>query len=93
MKLLLSLKSLALSIMLMAACSQSKWTEAEQDQWLKICYENFVNNAVDKEEKAQMKDLCNCMLKVTSRKYTVEEAADLTLEQERKLVQDCNYTY
>jgi hypothetical protein len=84
---------MVLSLMLITACSQSKWTEEEQDQWLKTCYETFVNNAVDKEEKVQMKDLCDCMLKVTSRKYTVEEAADLTLNQERKLMQDCNYAY
>lgn len=89
----ISIKITALALLLLVACSQSKWSKADQDNWLKTCHETFVNNTVSEEDKAQLEDLCDCMLKLTSRKYTVEEAKNLTEEQERKLLNDCNYAY
>ncbi len=93
MKFLKQTGILAISLILLVACSHSKWSKAEEDKWLKTCRETFVNNAVNKEDKAQLEDLCDCMLKLTSRKYTVEEAQNLTEDQERKLLNDCNYSY
>lgn len=84
---------IAIVLTLMAACSQSKWSEADQEKWLKNCRETFVEKATDKEEKAQLEDLCDCMLKLTSRKYTVEEAQNMTEDQMRQLFNDCNYSY
>lgn len=87
------LAALFLAMILLMACSQSKWSEAEKEKWMKNCREAFVNPAVNKDDKAQMEDLCDCMLKVTSRKYTAEEASNLTVDQERQLFNDCNYSY
>lgn len=84
---------LAIALILIASCSQSKWSEADQEKWLNNCHESFVNKATDKEEKALLEDLCDCMLKVTSRKYTVEEAQNMTEDQMRQLFNDCNYSY
>lgn len=90
---LAKIKILIISLMFLLACSQSKWSEADQEKWLKNCRETFVDKATDKEEKAQLEDLCDCMLEVTSRKYTVEEAQNLTEEQMRQLFNNCNYSY
>lgn len=84
---------IAITLILMVACSQSKWSEAEQEKWLETCRKTFVDKTTDKEEKARLEDLCDCMLMVTSRKYTVEEAQTLTENQMRQLFNDCNYSY
>jgi hypothetical protein len=83
----------AIALFLFTACSQSKWSEEEEEKWMKNCRETFVNHATSEDEKMQLEDLCDCMLKVTSRKYTAEEAQHLTEDQERKLLNDCNYSY
>lgn len=82
-----------IALILLGACSQSKWSKEDEEKWLKNCRETFVNQSVSEEEKAQLEDLCDCMMKVTSRKYTVQEAQNLTEEQERSLLNDCNYSY
>jgi len=73
--------------------STSDWSQADKDQWLKSCQETFVNKAVKEEDKDQLEDLCKCMLEVTSRDYTVEEAENLTEDQERKLLENCDYSW
>lgn len=87
------IKILIIALFLLGGCSQSKWSETDQENWLKNCRETFVDQATDKEDKANLEDLCDCMLKVTSRKYTVEEAQNLTEDQMRRLFNDCNYSY
>jgi hypothetical protein len=72
---------------------QSEWSQADKDKWLKTCQETFVDKAENETDKEQLEDLCKCMLDVTSRDYTVEEAVNLTDEQERKLLQNCNYNW
>ena len=82
-----------ISLILIHGCSQSKWTDEEEENWMKNCRETFVINATDEEEKRQLEDLCDCMLKVTSRKFSAEEAKNLSVDQERRLMNDCNYSY
>jgi Tfp pilus assembly protein PilP len=84
---------LAISFLLLFACSKSKWSQADQDKWLKNCKDTFMSDSVKDEDKAQIEELCKCMVKVTSRDYTVKEASDLTAEQMRKILNDCNYSY
>jgi thiamine biosynthesis lipoprotein ApbE len=83
----------AMILIILGACSQSKWSKEDEEKWMKNCRETFVDQSVNEEEKAQLEDLCDCMLKLTSRKYTVQEAQNLTEEQERSLLNDCNYSY
>ena len=87
------IKILAIGFLLLTACSQSKWSEADQEKWLKNCNETFSGKNIRPDDKKQLEDLCRCMLKVTSRKYSVEEAAHLNEDQERKIMQNCNYNW
>lgn len=82
-----------IALILLGACGQSKWSKDDEDKWMNNCRETFVDQAVNEEEKVQLEDLCDCMLKLTSRKYTVQEAQNLTEEQERSLLNNCNYSY
>jgi hypothetical protein len=84
------------SVLLFSSCgseSKSDWSQADQDKWMKSCQENLVNKVVKEEDKDQLEDLCKCMLKVTSSEYTAEEAANLSEDQERKLLENCDYSW
>ncbi|MCB0497369.1 MAG: hypothetical protein KDC79_14605 [Cyclobacteriaceae bacterium] len=83
------------ALLSLSSCNQSKsdWSQEDKDKWLKTCNDTFANNAVRQDDKEQLEDLCKCMLDETSRKYTVEEAANLTIDDQRKLLENCNYSW
>jgi hypothetical protein len=78
----------------LASCSNesSTWTQDQKDTWLKDCNDKFVANA-DPEDKANLESLCTCMLEVTARDYTPEEAKSISEDEERKLLENCNYNW
>ncbi len=67
-----------------------KWSSEQKATWTKSCMTFMENNGV--EEKNAV-DFCDCMLDKTSEKYTPEEAAKITEEEERKLWQSCDYDW
>lgn len=74
-------------------CKDSKadtWSEDQKTEWTKKCKDFMKTNGV--EEKNAV-DFCDCMLEKTSEKYTPEEAAQITEEEERKLWESCDYTW
>ncbi|MCD4789817.1 MAG: hypothetical protein K8R37_07425 [Bacteroidales bacterium] len=79
---------------LMYACnSNSKadtWSEEQKDKWKTNCMEFMSANNVEKNTAA---DFCDCMFKKTSEKYTPGEAANITEEEERKLWEECDYSW
>lgn len=86
---------LVLMVFFVFSCKNEKstWTDAQKQTWLQDCNATFVKNAVKQEDKAQLEDLCKCMLKVTSRDYTVEAAGKLTQDELRSQLEDCNYNF
>ena len=79
---------------LMYACDRDSkadtWNEEQKDKWTNRCMEFMTANNVEKSTAA---GFCDCMLKKTSKKYTPEEAASITAEEERKLWEECDYTW
>lgn len=83
------------ALLTLSGCTNksSEWSQNDKDKWLKSCNDTFANNTIREEDKAQLKDLCSCMLDQTSRKYTPEEAQHLTIDDERKILENCNYSW
>lgn len=77
-----------------SSCSNdsSTWTQDQKDTWLEECNDKFVVNA-EATDKASLESLCTCMLEVTSRDYTPTTVKTMTEDEERKLLQNCNYNW
>ena len=85
--------SLGLLLFVSACNCESKsdtWSNEQKATWTKSCITFMENNGV--EEKNAV-DFCDCMLDKTSEKYTPEEAAKITEEEERKLWESCDYNW
>lgn len=84
---------IALTMITYGCNSHSKantWSEQQKDKWTNECLELMkANGTNDKAAKA----FCDCMLEKTSDKYTPEEAAKMTLEEERKIWENCDYQW
>ena len=50
-------------------------------------------NSNSKKRLWNQEDHCDCMYKKTAKKYTPEEAYQLTVEQERKIWEACDYRW
>lgn len=66
------------------------WSADQQDKWKNDCMELLLSNGVNKPVAA---DHCDCIFKKTSEKYTPEEAANITTEEERKIWEECDYSW
>ena len=85
----------AMLIFLTTSCCDNNskadtWNEDQKKEWTDNCMKFMEQNGV--EEKNAV-DFCDCMLEKTSEKYTPEEAAKITEEEERKLWEGCDYTW
>lgn len=82
------------ALLLLAACnsnSKSKaWTVDQKEQWKTECEQMLVEEGIT---AAVAEDHCDCMYEKTSAKYTPEEAAALTVEQEREIWEECDYSW
>ncbi len=96
MKIIKLLFAFVIMAALFSACNydnKSKadsWNDQQKTVWTNKCTGFMKTNGV--EEKAAV-DFCDCMLDKTSEKYTPEEAANITEEEERKLWEECDYTW
>lgn len=93
------IKVLFASVILLAAITacdcqdKSKadtWNDQQKTEWTTKCKGFMKTNGV---EEKNAEDFCDCMLEKTSEKYTPEEAASITEEEERKLWESCDYTW
>jgi hypothetical protein len=66
------------------------WDNDQKAKWTKSCMTFMETKGV--EEKNAV-DFCDCMLEKTSEKYTPEEAANITEDEERKLWESCDYDW
>lgn len=73
-----------------SSSKSNTWTAEQQMKWKTECNELLVGHGTTKDVAA---DYCDCMFQKTSEKYTPDEAAVLTAEQERKIWEECNYSW
>lgn len=66
------------------------WSADQQKEWKKSCMTLLLDNGV---EKSVAEDRCDCMFEKTSEKYTPEEAAKIDIKQEKKLWEECDYSW
>ena len=66
------------------------WTQEDKAKWTKSCLTFMETNGV---EENNAKDFCDCMLDKTSKKYTPQEASEITEDEERKLWESCDYSW
>ena len=86
---------LTFSIVIIAgACNCSskadQWSSEQKATWTQNCMEFMAEQGVDEKNAT---DFCDCMLSKTSEKYTPEEAAAINEEEERKMWEDCDYSW
>ncbi len=83
-----------LALVVLSCNSNSKeatWNQEQEKIWKDKCLELF--KEMDGVSRAVAEDHCDCMLKKTAKKYTPEEATQLTIEQERKIWEECDYQW
>lgn len=66
------------------------WTAEQEAQWKTKCVQMLTEDGVS---QSVAEDHCDCMYGKTSEKYTPEEAASLTVEQEREIWEACDYSW
>ncbi len=81
-------------ILLATACNcDSKadtWSAEQQTEWKSKCMQFMNEQGVEKDNAV---DFCDCMYEKTSEKYTPEEAANITADEERELWSECDYSW
>jgi len=84
---------LLLTTLLFACDSNSKadtWSPDQEKKWKTECKSMLLENG---EREATAADYCDCIYEKTSAKYTPEEAANLSIEQEREIWDECDYSW
>jgi len=69
---------------------EKTWSSEQKTKWKTECQKLLINRGLKTKDA---NDFCDCMLKRTSQKYTPEEAAKITIEEERKLWNECDYQW
>jgi len=67
-----------------------KWSSEQKAAWTQNCMEFMAQQGVDDKDAT---GFCDCMLTKTSEKYTPEEAAAINEADERKLWEECDYSW
>ena len=84
---------LGLVVMSLSCNSNSKkklWSQEQEKVWKEKCVETLMTLDV---EKTVAEDHCDCMFTKTAKKYTPDEAEELTVEEERKIWENCDYRW
>jgi hypothetical protein len=66
------------------------WNPDQKKKWKTECKSLLMKNG---EREATAADYCDCIYEKMSAKYTPEEAANLTIEQEREIWDECDYSW
>lgn len=69
---------------------ENTWSEEQKTNWKTECQQKLIDRGLKASAAA---DFCDCMLKKTSQKYTPEETKKLTIEEVRKLWDECDYQW
>jgi len=96
MKIVRTLFLISSVVLLATACncnSDSKadtWSAEQQTEWKSKCMQFMNEQGVEKDNAV---DFCDCMYEKTSEKYTPDEAANITADEERELWSECDYSW
>lgn len=78
----------------MFSCStnskRNTWSKEQEKEWKSKCV-NLLEGGTT--TRAVAEDHCDCMFDKTAKRYTPEEAAALTVEQERQIWEECDYSW
>ena len=81
-------------LLMISACNcdskQSSWSVDQQNEWKSNCMKFMTDRGVEDRDAT---DFCDCMYSKTSNKYTPEEAKNITTEEERKMWNECDYSW
>jgi hypothetical protein len=69
---------------------ENTWSDEQKTKWKTECQQTLTSRGLKSKDA---NDFCDCMLKKTSQKYTPEEATKITIEEERKLWNECDYQW
>ena len=69
---------------------EKSWNQEQEKAWKANCLALFDSMEVS---RPVAEDHCDCIFKKTAEKYTPEEAAQITVEEERKIWEDCDYQW
>mgnify|MGYP001042379030 CR=1 FL=1 len=87
--------TLLLSILLLISCDTStkeaSWSEEQKENYVNNCLAGF--GEVPKTEERNVEALCDCMLELLMRDYTPEEAENITMDEQREILTNCNYNW
>jgi hypothetical protein len=95
MKIVRTLLLLTSIIFLAGACNcpdskADSWSADQQTEWKSKCMKFMTEKGVEEKNAT---DFCDCMYEKTSDKYTPEEAENITADEERKLWNECDYSW
>ena len=81
-------------LFVIAACNVNSksdtWSKEQEAKWKEGCMELMMENNIPNREA---EGVCDCIFEKTSEKYTPEEAANITEEEEQKIWQACDYQF
>ena len=66
------------------------WSSQQEQTWKTACMGLLTGNGVD---KPTAEDRCDCIFEKTSEKYTPEETEHITVEKEREIWEECDYSW
>lgn len=69
---------------------EKTWSSEQKTKWKTECQQLLISRGLKTKDA---NDFCDCMLKKTSEKYTPEEATKITVDEERKLWNECDYRW
>ncbi len=78
----------------LSSCSSNSkaktWSAQQKKTWKTECVKLLIKNGTD---KTIAEDRCDCLLKKTSEQFTPEEVKNITPEQEKKIWEECSYSW
>jgi len=84
-----------LTFLFLLACD----TSTKEESWSEEQKENYVNNClagfgeVPATEERNVEALCDCMLELLMRDFTPEEAKNISMDEQREILSNCNYSW
>ncbi len=84
-----------ITLLLLFACDTStkeaSWSEEQKKNYVNNCLAGFGD--VPAPEERNVEALCDCMLKLLMRDFTPEEAKNISMDEQREILANCNYSW
>lgn len=70
---------------------EASWSEEQKENYVNNCLAGFGD--VPETEERNVEALCDCMLELLMRDYTPEEAKNISMDEQREILANCNYSW